>query len=335
MTGLHSRTAALLLAACGLAGCATNAIRLDRAGTMVEAGRGATAATQALMNQARAENRDVLIDIFASDPNCIRPEPVIAAAADDDKRIDLCRPRGQPRQADDFPLDRITAADFAPALAVIGALAGYLDAVDEVLTREPLALGAEFEAAYSDLQVLQAAALAVGGSSATPLALTTDQQEAISGALALLDTVLDERKRVIDLKRIEVAANRATFDSTLAKLRAINDHWLLRYEGQLDHRLALLNDRLDVELARKGSEQRRPVAEAVLVATERSEELGRLRAGLDNVTREFGEAHASYLALLDDADAPLSKKEKRKRAELTRGRVIGALKSLTSLIRAF
>ena len=74
----------------GVAGCATNVIRLDRAETMTGAGRAASLATERLMTRARSENRSALVEIVALDPQCSLPEPTIASQRDYAKRK-LCQ----------------------------------------------------------------------------------------------------------------------------------------------------------------------------------------------------------------------------------------------------
>ena len=125
-------TRSIFFSALLLFGCATNTIRLDRAATMTAAGRTATGATRAFINKVGAENRESLIDLAAADPNCQLPSPLIASG----NSQGLCR--SGDAQSNDFRYPRITARDLQPSLAVIDGVTAYLDAVDAILTREPI-----------------------------------------------------------------------------------------------------------------------------------------------------------------------------------------------------
>ena len=192
----------------------------------------------------------------------------------------------------------------------------------------------DLAAAESDLRVILGAAQAAAGDS-TPLPSLNDAQKgAVSGALDLLSTLADEQARVDDLRTIESAKNRALFATTLMDLHASNTLWLNKYETQLANRQTLLDDQLR-RLDRAAPEKRRPVAVALLTAIEEREAVPQLRAALFEVANALGASHNAYLELLDDANAPLSAKERRRKAQVNHDRVIGALKSLTAIIAAF
>ena len=212
-------------------------------------------------------------------------------------------------------------------------LAGYLDSVDEVIDGEPLGIDDQIADAYGDLQVLQGAALAVAGSDKPPpLALTKDQVDAVTGALALLDTILTEQNRVDQLRTIESVENRTEFEHTRLALEAANDSWLKRLDQQLSYRQTLGESWLD-SLA--DPEKRRPAALALIDVLEQREDLPQVRIALEKVTAKFKESHDAYLELLFKQDAALTDKERRKRAQIAHDRVIGALKGLTAILTAF
>ena len=334
MTGSFvARSTTVLIVALSLAGCATNAIRLDRAETMVEAGRTAGTATTSLLEQTRAANREVLLDLVAIDPECSLRRPVIASPTD--KRVkQFCRRGAIPGEDGAFEIERIVLSDFKPTLAVVAGLAGYLDQVEAVLSRDPIDIGADLAAAESDLRVLLGAAQAVAGDG-TPLPTLNDAQKtALGGALELLSTLADEQSRVDDLRTIESRENREAFARTLSGLHAANTLWLKKYAGQLANRETLLATQLS-KLSKATPEKRRPVAAALLKAIEEREALPKLRAALFEVANALGASHDAYLELLDDGNAPLTDEERRRKAQLNHDRVIGALKSLTALITVF
>lgn len=318
-----------------LAGCAGDAIRIGRAESMVSAGRAAGEATEGLMQRTRASNREVLIDIVAADPNCNFPRPAIMSG-DRPRGTLYCRPGGfdQQRYPRDWQMQRITERDFKATLGVIGALSGYLDLIDGIVQRDPLDLGAEFANIASDLDTIKGAAEAVSGSTVGIPSLSDDQSDAIDGALDLISTILDERNRVDEMRAVETAENRQLFTDTLTSLRSANRDWATSLERQVRQRRALLEDRL-ARLSRAGEAQRRPAAEALLTAIEEQESLSRLLPALNDVTDKLQQSHTAYLALLDDPNAELTRAERARLAQLNHDRVMGALRSLTALIRAF
>lgn len=300
---------------------------------MVESGRIAGAATTSLLEQTRTANREVLLDLVAADPDCSLRRPVIAGPADNRVK-QFCRRGAVPGENGAFELKRIVFHDFKPTLAVVAGLAGYLDQVEAVLSRDTIDIGGDLAAAESDLRVILGAVQAVGGDRTSLPELNDAQKGAIGGALELLSTLADERARVDDLRTIESAENRELFATTLVNLHASNTLWLNKYETQIANRETLLAEQLR-RLDRATPEKRRPAAAALLKAIEEREAVPKLRAALFEVANALGASHNAYLELLDDANAPLSAQERRRKAQLNHDRVIGALKSLTAIIAAF
>ena len=181
-------SAALLLAA-----CATNAIRLDRAATMTEAGRKAGDATLAFADRALAANRDALIDIVAFDPVCEIPVPRIRNGPQKKGASPLCGPSATVP----FPFARQTRNDLAVTAAVVDGITAYLDAVDEVLEKDDIDIVGSFANAQGDLQALQT----IFGND-KPL-LSADQSAAITSALTLLQEIASEAAKVDDLRLLE------------------------------------------------------------------------------------------------------------------------------------
>jgi hypothetical protein len=336
---LNRYSCARFIFATGSAGllmsCATNTITLDRADTMVSAGREATGATSALMDRTRAANREILIEIVSLDPACNLPRPVIMSG-NPPTGTRFCRPGGLNNKLhpNDWEMQRITARDLAATLASIRGLAGYLDLIDGVVSRAPLDLGADLAAVHSDLQTIKAAANAVAGKDLGIPDLSDEQKNAITGVFDLISVLIDEKKRVDDLSRIETVEQRQLFDDSVRHLRAANRKWTDNLQTQVSQRRTLFEDRLE-RLHSAGEAKRRPVVEALLETIEQEEKMGQLRASLDDVTDKLVGAHLAYLTLLDDPGSELTTAEKQKAAKINHDRIMGALKSLTAVLKAF
>lgn len=328
-----NRPVLALLAFSTLSGCGINAIRLDRASSMVSAGRLVESSTGTLIEQTRVANRDLLIDLVAIDPNCRLPLPMIMEVLPP-SGSHYCRPSGSRPGTNDWQVERVTQRDVSATLTVVRALSGYLDLVNAVVAREPIDLGSEFANALDDLQTINGAAVEVAGLKSGLPMLSSDQTSAIKGAIDLLSVVLDEKYRVDDLRRIETVENRQFFDTTTRALALANATWLDNYRRELSRRQTFLQDRLD-RMPKAGIDARRPVAAALLATIESRENLPKMKLALENTLDELVRSHNSYLILLFDDRAELSGKERKKLAKLNHDRVMGALKSLTAVLRAF
>jgi hypothetical protein len=321
------------LAAClGLAACATNVIRIDRANTMTAAGRIATDKTRALMDDVRSENRRFLIDLVASDSRCAigkGVDPIIVYPPR--KGLRLCRGNAAAGRGD-FVVRRLTKTDFAPSLTVIEGLVAYLDAVDAIASRKPLDLDGTIGGAYDDLQGTLDDVATITQSEPLLPALSADQRNAVKGTLDLLGEILDQAVKVDDLRKLERSLNPAAFTTNLAALTTINGRWLDRLDAEVDSRKALVTARL---LRTRSFAERRGLAGEQLGLLEQAEMLQQLELQLARTVTALDTAHAAYVRLLFGTGRDMTLSEKRKAAAITRGRLRTALSSLANLITAF
>ncbi|QTD55900.1 hypothetical protein [Parasphingorhabdus cellanae] len=315
-----------------LSGCATNDIRVERAATMTDAARAATNATRILMADVQSENREALIDLVASDPNCRLPTPLIAQGATTDNET-ICREGN--KQDNDFRLARLTRRDFDPSLAVIDGLVAYFDAVDAIITREPT----NFEDKLLDAQsTLDAIAANLGTLSdekdTTLLVLTDDQKAAVGDMLSLLNEIIDEVARVDDLREVEIQLDQTAFANDLDRLNRINDRWLLIMNVQIDNRLTLIESRLP-RIAAEHFDQRHRYAAQQMTLIERQEALPDLKIALSKTVGMLSKTHGDYHKLLFGDERLLTLDEKRKAAAITRARMRSALSHLAAIVRVF
>jgi hypothetical protein len=319
-----------------LGGCALNAVRLQRADTMVAASREAADQTRQLMTQTQIANRELLIDLIATDPNC---NPRDMRMIGGDRRLPpqrICRYDGDRLSASDsdWTFNRIGNKDFEPTLVVIKGLSGYLDLVEAVLNRDKLDIAADLTAARDDMQALYDAAVALGGNDSPFPALTTGQETAISNTLGLLSTILDERGRVIDLRRIETRTNQILFSRAVVGLAAANEQWLKRLKGQTEGRIRELRLRLQ-QLQKASPDQRRPVAEALVTQVDLVDKIPAMSEALKKITTAMATSHEKYIDLLFNDHAELSDEERAFMIKENHDRVMKAIKAFTSLITAF
>lgn len=315
-----------------LSGCATNAIRIDRAATMTDAARAATDATRILMADVQSENREALIDLVTSDPNCRLPTPLIAQGQTTGSET-ICR-KGN-KQDNDFRLPRLTRQDFGPSLAVIDGLVTYFDAVDAIITREPADLTDKLLGAQSTLGAIVANLGTITDQDDVTLpALTDDQKGAVEDTLSLLGDIIDEAARVDDLRKVEIQLDQAAFAKDIDRLNRINQRWLLIMDVQIDNRLTLIEGRLP-RITAKHFEQRRRYAAQQITLIERQEALPELESALSKTVEMLRETHSDYHALLFGDDRSLTLDEKRKTAAITRTRLRGALGRLAAIVGVF
>lgn len=312
------------------AGCATNVIRLDRAATMTKAGRIATDATRTVMKDVAIENRALLIDLVASDRNCRFPD-VIIAYAKPTAGSTLCR-KG-PRLKGDQEITRLRKSDYAPSLATIDGLVAYFDAVDSIVTREPLDLEGDFAEAQGNLLSIKNDVSTIIGSDGVPIpTFTADQQAAVGGVLDLFSEIIDEAQRVKELRKIDL--EQVAIEGSLQSLDQANDRWVRTLEAQINSRFTLSRLRLP-KIPISKYEVRRVAADEQLTLLERQENIAGLKIALKNTVKALRTARTDYRNLLFNYDKTLTTAERRKSAAIVRSRVRAALASLASVIRAF
>ncbi len=329
------RSAELLVAlalAFSISGCATNMIRIERAGTMTDAARAATDATRVLMADVQSENRKALIDLVAADPNCRLPAPLIAQG-ETNKKETICR-QGS-RQDNDFQLTRLTRQDFGPSLAVIDGLVAYFDAVDAIVTREPTNLAGKLIGAQATLDAVAANLGSITGQEDAALpTLADDQKDVVEDTLSLLSEIIDESARVDDLREIEIQLDQAAFAKDIDRLSRINQRWLLVMDVQIDNRLTLIESRLP-RIPAEQFDQRHRFAVQQMALIERQEALPELAIALSKTVAMLRETHRDYHGLLLGDRSSLTLEEKRVAAAVTRTRLRRTLGHLAAIVRVF
>ena len=206
-------------------------------------------------------------------------------------------------------------------------MTAYLDAVDAVLTRDPIDYAGPVADAQATLKDIAAIASRAGDK--LP-ALSDDQKSAVEGTLRLLGEVATEAQKVSDLRGIDESALPATLD----RLTAVNERWADRMNAQLSTRESLARRALG-RLPAASYDARRGQAGMLMTLIERREQLPAVRAALADTVAELRRAHADYRALLFGDSRLFTLKEKRKAAAITRNRLRAVLHNLAAVVTAF
>lgn len=323
---MGGRLGLLLTASLALAGCATNAIRLDRASAMGHAGANAAAGTRAVLAEVDEANRDKLVAVAALDPACALPTPIIAAPSRQGVRV--CIPPGSQPTLGDFQLTRFDSRAFGPAIATLEALTAYLGAVDAILTKKRVDVGAELDDVIVTLQSAAGDLATIVGAE-PPVAIADPQREAVTGALSLVSALANEAQTVRELRRFETPARDEQFRTTLARLRVVNDGLAEVLSQELQQQELVLG------LTRRDARDARANRREEMGLIERREGVTALKPALATVLDALQASRLEYLALLRDGDAPLTKEERAKRAQLAQERVLAALSAVARLVKAF
>lgn len=321
--------ATLLATGCSLSGCATNAIRLDRAATMSEAGRTATAASLNLAKKATDANRNAIIEIVSFDPLCVLPQPTIFVGKDKTGQVRLCPTDVQTASK---PFARFTSKDLLPTLSVIGGITAYLDAIDEILAREPIDLVGSLSAVQADLTAIQA----IVGADSKPL-LDDSQQNAVDQTLTLIGEILSEARTVGDLRELERDRQKdgAKLEKSVAGLKKLNDTWAGRFSDAQNAQFGIINTFYQTNPPADLEKRRATVANQLNIK-EAAENTPEMKRKINVLADIFLQAHKDYLELLPQGSkAKLSPAEKRKRATIIKARVRGALQNLAAIVTAF
>ena len=322
----NMRSGILAVAASLLAGCATNAIRIDRGTAVGAAGQAAVAGTRGVLAEVDSANRDKLVAVAALDPACDLPSPVIAGPSR--REVGVCVPAGQEPARGDFRLARFDSRAFAPALATLQGLSAYLGAIDEILTTKRPDVGADVDDA---IVKLQGAASSIGVIVGVPIPtlLADEQRKAVTGALSLLSTLANEARTVDELRRLETPARDIEFQETLARLRAVDAGLLQILRQELQEQGRVLG------LTRRSVRDPRESRREEMGLIERRERIDALEVAMGGALDALGSSRDSYLELLRDGNAPLTRDERAKRARLARDRVLSALNAVAGLVKAF
>ncbi len=329
---MRLRCISAMLAATLLAGCATDQLRIERAGAVVQEGAPLLRASNALIDSIVTTSRDASVEFALADPLCDWPEIRIATGT---PAASLC----DPASSSHTTFTRIDRAAFTPTLKLISALSAYVAAVDAV------ASGSTTDERFN-LAEAKAAIEGLGGS-ANPLSkLSADQSKALDGILAMVDTLSREAEQARQLQAIE--ANHPKLREVTAALRRDLGNWadlalvseLANLQGiqtsrwQRD-RMVRINPKAGRADKREllSDDARRALLRQRIDTETRLAAARALPGTLTQAVTDFETAHDSYVNALENKD--LTPENRARLAELTRERLRQSLKLLAETIAAF
>ncbi len=330
-----------------VAGCGYNAIKLDRAGVVSQAGTNAIGSSKLFLKRVRDARDEANIALVASDESCAWGETIILAGDGRRKNpkinVPFCLPKGTKADGnlEDVELSLAPISDSAikPTLNAIDALAAYIDAVNEILEQEKPDVSGKLADAYEKALIAQSDISAIVGSSLKIIPkLTSDQTSAVTGLLKLIEDLRDEQRKVSDLRRL-VNKQNVEVEKTVKLLRSSIKTW---GESSLAGDLQL-NDSAYASISRtlaatppvyKGFDVRRDVLIRI-VQSKRNAKAGLvLTATVDKTLDELSKAQNALFSSFT-SNPQWTKEERQKAAKLNRQRVLAALHSLAAVVTAF
>lgn len=332
--------------ALALTGCATADLQVGRASDMVAAGRAATDASRSVVTETFESHRRLIAELAALDPACGLPYPRIALGANAGRCVDAGTDKGTTLYG---PPQRQATLAFA----TIDAIVAYLDAVDAVVTRKPVDIAAKLEDARANLEA------AVGGVNSIvgtefELPVTADQISSANKMLGVISELLTVTKKVHDLKLVEADLDSGRYNSSIADLRALNMIWPEAQRVALDGEVSIVEGMRGSQalLLRKlcpkpadaacppgritaaARADFRTSADQALALIQRKARLVELEKRLGALLTAFETAHANYRKLLfDPANATLTDKERKAKAQIVRERLSAAMAGVADIAK--
>jgi hypothetical protein len=207
-----------------LAGCATNAIQLESAGTVRDRSREAVSATTVYFDGIEQRRREAAAALVASDPSCLPATPLriqvpIAATA---LPAPLCLAEGTPvagYTAFEIDLGSSPRAVLEPRIALLAAIGGYADALASILDAPKTDVSAELTAFAEQADRLARFTNFVAGTDLPNVntAIASEQGQSVVALIAFANDLAREARQTRDVRALVVERG-AVVDRALASL---------------------------------------------------------------------------------------------------------------------
>lgn len=221
----------LMIAPLLLAGCATNAIRLEAAGTVQARSREAVTATASYFDAIEQRRRDAAAALVASDPSCLPATPLriqvpITPSA---PAAPLCLSGEAPTPGyTTFEIDIGSSprAVLEPRIALVAAISNYADALAAILDAPKTDVSAEITAFADQADRLARFTNFVAGTDLPNVnaAVASEQGQSLVALIAFADELAREARQTRDLRALVVERG-AVIDRALASLSAQVTTW--------------------------------------------------------------------------------------------------------------
>lgn len=334
------RRALVNAAAIALAGCATNALRVEYARTVGSEGKAAAQASREFLAQVDIVRREANVELVAADPAChtqpaiVRQVPRISAR---EQRGWLCIPPGW-RGDSSYKFSVLPLGPrLNPTLDLVAALSSYADALTLIVDAKPSEPLKPLLDALETARSVQALLQAAGGNTAGPVPAADDPRlKAVTGFVTLLTELSDEAGKVRSLRAV-IAAHPDGAGSLIAALRADLRGWNRSRASDQLLRQTVLEAIVQRTVDRRppaSVEERRAALNSQYALADRHEASIELYGALVRVLDELQASDAALRRVLVD-NPQLDAKERRRVAEINRQRLVRALDAVTALITSF
>ena len=323
-----------------LAGCATNALRVEAAKDVAAKGKAVADSSRAYLDQVERMRYDYNVEIIAADPVCRGERATVRQPPRNGSIIDPRRPpRGwlcttlPARVPGHHGLMLGSIHDeLAPTIALVESLSAYSAAITDVLEAPHSDPAADFdhaiETANAAKDLLESLGATIGG-------VTEERTDAVRGFIAFVSELSQEADTVARLRRLAQPEGGA--GQLIDTLRRHLGTW---EESRASQESAAVN--LSEVLLRASTnprapltaDQRRRFAQTYYERLYAQNTSGQVKEALDHALAAFATAETDYRQLLRDHPS-LSPKQRARRAEIIRQRLTRALQTATALITAF
>lgn len=333
------RCAVHLLALCAavpLAGCATNAIRLESAGATQTSSREAVKAANGWFDAIEQRRRDAAAALVASDPSCLPMTSlrIQVPRASSAAQAPLCLDGDTPAAgyvAFDIDIGTSPRDILEPRLALLAAIADYVDALATILDEPKADVAAEITA-FAD-QVDRVGRFAnVAGTDLPDVnaAAATEQGQGLIGLIAFAAELAREARRT-EAVRALVLERGDVVDRALSKIHEQVDGWgrgaARNAEDLYGNALfrTYLRNRRDLT-----AEQREQLAGRIFASREAARQVPARAA---TVAEAVDLARKAQAGLRDALAGKLTRDQRRAAARLNLDRITRALGLVASLAR--
>ena len=320
-----------------VAGCATNALRVQSATDFATSSSATVARTNTYLNAVAARQRAAAAALVASDPSCF-PGRTVRIRSPNDGQQPLCMRPGE-RQTDansfDFTLQPLGPGQLKPRLKLLAAIVDYGAALEKIVGQKRPDVSAELTGFAGKIDDVATIAAFVSGRDvpkASPV-IKSDQAQSVVAIIQFAAELRQEQLQVDGLRRLADARG-SVIDRALASLASQIDEI-----GDIDRDDAQIEERMLVQQYTGNAslwqvERRREAVGAILDARAAVDSRAEGARAAKAAVVELEAAHTSLRALLRP-DPRLSPDQRRERRRIARERLWRALDLIAGAAAAF
>ncbi|MEH3104106.1 MAG: hypothetical protein PGN12_09400 [Sphingomonas phyllosphaerae] len=323
-----------------LAGCAGNAIVLDRGQDVSVAGAAAARDVRAYLDRVQQQNLATNVALVASDPGCEWGDKIRIAVRDrfvtGEMVRSMCLARGAPvppgYSAFDLPIAPISKRTLEPTLALVVAMSEYLEILDTILQVKTPDVAKDVAELKGHIADARTTAQAVGVQLPELKSLSDAQVKAATDLLQLATDLSVEQAKARRLRRLE-ADNAGRLDTVVASLKAQIMEWQTVWaKPDLQHAAQAYAIAERAPWRPQDFESRRVLIVGLVEARRAADSADALGAALTGSLDRVLDAQRDLRRVLA---GKFNEKEKRERAALVRKRLWRAFTAVGAIVSAF